>query len=152
MGNTVVWKPASTAALGPLHLQILREAGLPDGVINIVYGSGATIGDAALASPELAGIHFTGSTPVFQSMWKTVGDLDRELPQLPPDRRRDGRQGLHRRAPERRRRRGRHRDRPRLVRVPGPEVLGRFARLRAEEHVAELREQLETAGRRAADG
>jgi 1-pyrroline-5-carboxylate dehydrogenase len=75
MGNTVVWKPASTAALSAHYtLQILREAGLPDGVINIVYGSGATIGDAALASPELAGIHFTGSTPVFQSMWKTVGD------------------------------------------------------------------------------
>jgi 1-pyrroline-5-carboxylate dehydrogenase len=75
MGNTVVWKPASTAALSAHYtLQILREAGLPDGVINIVYGSGATIGDAALANPELAGIHFTGSTPVFQSMWKTVGD------------------------------------------------------------------------------
>ena len=75
MGNTVVWKPASTAALSAHYtLQILREAGLPDGVINIVYGSGATISDAALASPELAGIHFTGSTPVFQSMWKTVGD------------------------------------------------------------------------------
>jgi 1-pyrroline-5-carboxylate dehydrogenase len=75
MGNTVVWKPASTAALSAHYtLQILREAGLPDGVINIVYGSGKTIGDAALASPELAGIHFTGSTPVFQSMWKTVGD------------------------------------------------------------------------------
>jgi 1-pyrroline-5-carboxylate dehydrogenase len=74
MGNTVVWKPASTAALSAHYtLQILREAGLPDGVINVVYGSGATIGDAALASPELAGIHFTGSTPVFQSMWNTVG-------------------------------------------------------------------------------
>ena len=68
MGNTVVWKPASTAALSAHYtMQILREAGLPDGVINLVYGSGATIGDAALASPELAGIHFTGSTPVFQS-------------------------------------------------------------------------------------
>ena len=75
MGNTVVWKPASTAALSAHYtLQLLKEAGLPDGVINLVYGSGATIGDAALASPELAGIHFTGSTPVFQSMWKTVGN------------------------------------------------------------------------------
>ena len=75
MGNTVVWKPASTAALSAHYmLQVLREAGLPDGVINLVYGSGATIGDAALASPELAGIHFTGSTPVFQSMWQTVGN------------------------------------------------------------------------------
>ena len=75
MGNTVIWKPASTAALSAHYImRVLQEAGLPDGVINLVYGSGATIGDAALASPELAGIHFTGSTPVFQGMWKTVGD------------------------------------------------------------------------------
>jgi len=75
MGNTVLWKPASTASLSAYYLmRLLKEAGLPDGVINLVYGSGAEIGDVALASPELAGIHFTGSTPVFQSMWKTVGD------------------------------------------------------------------------------
>jgi 1-pyrroline-5-carboxylate dehydrogenase len=75
MGNTVIWKPASTAAFSAYFLmRLLQEAGLPDGVINLVYGSGATIGDAALASPELAGIHFTGSTAVFNSMWKTVGE------------------------------------------------------------------------------
>ena len=75
MGNTVVWKPASTAAFSAHFLmQLLREAGLPDGVINLVYGPGARIGDAALASPDLAGIHFTGSTSVFQSMWRTVGN------------------------------------------------------------------------------
>jgi 1-pyrroline-5-carboxylate dehydrogenase len=75
MGNTVIWKPASTAAVSAYYLmRLLEAAGLPDGVINLVYGSGAEIGDAALASPELAGIHFTGSTPVFQGMWKTVGD------------------------------------------------------------------------------
>jgi 1-pyrroline-5-carboxylate dehydrogenase len=75
MGNTVVWKPASTAAVSAYYLmRLFQAAGLPDGVINLVYGSGADIGDAALASPHLAGIHFTGSTPVFQSMWKTVGD------------------------------------------------------------------------------
>jgi 1-pyrroline-5-carboxylate dehydrogenase len=75
MGNTVIWKPASTAAVSAYYLmRLLQAAGLPDGVINLVYGSGAEIGDAALASPELAGIHFTGSTPVFQGMWKTVGD------------------------------------------------------------------------------
>jgi 1-pyrroline-5-carboxylate dehydrogenase len=74
MGNTVVWKPASTAAYSAHFLmRLLREAGLPDGVINLVYGPGAAVGDAALASPGLAGIHFTGSTPVFQGMWKTVG-------------------------------------------------------------------------------
>ena len=74
MGNTVVWKPASTAAYSAHFLmQLLEEAGLPDGVINLVYGSGAEIGDAALASEHLAGVHFTGSTGVFQSMWKTIG-------------------------------------------------------------------------------
>jgi 1-pyrroline-5-carboxylate dehydrogenase len=74
MGNTVVWKPASTAAFSAYFvMRLLQEAGLPDGVINLVYGTGATIGEAALASPELAGIHFTGSTAVFNSMWKTVG-------------------------------------------------------------------------------
>ena len=74
MGNTVVWKPASTAALSAHYvMKLLQAAGLQDGVINLVYGSGAEIGDAALASPELAGVHFTGSTGVFQSMWKTIG-------------------------------------------------------------------------------
>jgi 1-pyrroline-5-carboxylate dehydrogenase len=74
MGNTVIWKPASTAALSAYYLmRLLQAAGLPDGVVNLVYGSGATIGNAALASPELAGIHFTGSTEVFNGMWETVG-------------------------------------------------------------------------------
>ncbi len=74
MGNTVLWKPASTAAYSAhFLLELLEEAGLPPGVINLVYGSGAAIGDPALASPDLAGVHFTGSTPVFQSMWKTIG-------------------------------------------------------------------------------
>jgi 1-pyrroline-5-carboxylate dehydrogenase len=73
MGNVVVWKPAGTAMLSAYYLmRLLQEAGLPDGVINLVYGSGATIGDAALSSPHLAGIHFTGSTPVFNGMWRTV--------------------------------------------------------------------------------
>src|SRR5437899_6809273 len=73
MGNTVVWKPAGTAMLSAYYLmRLFQEAGLPDGVINLVYGSGATIGDAALGSPHLAGIHFTGSTPVFNGMWRTV--------------------------------------------------------------------------------
>jgi len=73
MGNTVVWKPASTAAYSAWWLmKLYEEAGLPPGVINLVYGSGAAIGDPALASPELAGIHFTGSTDVFNGMWSTV--------------------------------------------------------------------------------
>src|SRR5581483_8477627 len=73
MGNVVVWKPAGTAMLSAYYLmRLLQEAGLPDGVINLVYGSGADIGDAALASPHLAGIHFTGSTPVFNGIWRGV--------------------------------------------------------------------------------
>src|SRR2546421_321426 len=59
-------------------MRVLQEAGLPPGVINLVYGAGATIGNAALASPELAGVHFTGSTSVFQDMWRTIGgNIDR---------------------------------------------------------------------------
>jgi 1-pyrroline-5-carboxylate dehydrogenase len=73
MGNTVVWKPASTAAYSAYFvMKLLEEAGLPPGVINLVYGSGAEIGDPVLASPDLAGIHFTGSTAVFNGMWRTV--------------------------------------------------------------------------------
>src|SRR5829696_8797628 len=75
MGNTVVWKPASTAAFSAHWvMKLFEEAGLPPGVINLVYGSGAEVGDAALASEHLAGVHFTGSTPVFQGMWKTIGE------------------------------------------------------------------------------
>jgi 1-pyrroline-5-carboxylate dehydrogenase len=75
MGNTVLWKPASTAAYSAWFLMnLFEEAGLPPGVINLVYGNGPAVGNPALASPDLAGIHFTGSTPVFQSMWKSVGD------------------------------------------------------------------------------
>ena len=76
MGNTVVWKPASTAAVSAHFLmKLFEEAGLPPGVINLVYGPGATIGDAALASEHLAGAHFTGSTGVFNGIWGTVGKL-----------------------------------------------------------------------------
>jgi 1-pyrroline-5-carboxylate dehydrogenase len=75
MGNTVVWKPASTAMLSAYYtMRLFQEAGLPDGVINLVYGSGKEVGDPALASPHLAGVHFTGSTAVFQNMWKTIGN------------------------------------------------------------------------------
>jgi 1-pyrroline-5-carboxylate dehydrogenase len=74
MGNTVVWKPAGTASYSAHFLmELLHEAGLPPGVINLVYGPGASIGDPVLASEHLAGVHFTGSTGVFNSIWKTVG-------------------------------------------------------------------------------
>lgn len=74
LGNTVVWKPASTAMLSAHYLMVLlREAGLPPGVINMVPGSGSTISNRVLAHREFAGLHFTGSTEVFNSMWQTVG-------------------------------------------------------------------------------
>ena len=74
MGNTVVWKPASTAVYAAhVIMQILEAAGLPPGVVNMVPGAGAEVGDPALDSPDLAGIHFTGSTAVFQGMWEAVG-------------------------------------------------------------------------------
>jgi 1-pyrroline-5-carboxylate dehydrogenase len=75
MGNTVVWKPASTAAYSAYYtMRLFEAAGLPPGVINLVFGAGRAIGDPALASEHLAGIHFTGSTGVFNSMWQTVGN------------------------------------------------------------------------------
>jgi 1-pyrroline-5-carboxylate dehydrogenase len=79
MGNTVVWKPASSLVYTPyLFMQILEEAGLPPGVINFVPGSGASVGDICLADPNLSGVHFTGSTRVFQQMWKNIGgNIDR---------------------------------------------------------------------------
>ena len=74
MGNTVVLKPASTAVYTPfLFMQILKEAGLPDGVINFVPGPGSLVGPTCLASPDLGGVHFTGSTRVFQQIWQTIG-------------------------------------------------------------------------------
>ena len=74
MGNTIVWKPASSAMLSAYYVMRLFEAaGMPPGVINFVPGSASAITDTVLASPSLAGIHFTGSTAVFNSMWKTVG-------------------------------------------------------------------------------
>ncbi|MBK9518114.1 MAG: L-glutamate gamma-semialdehyde dehydrogenase [Anaeromyxobacter sp.] len=73
MGNAVVWKPASAAVLSNWYLlKLLEAAGLPPGVINFVPGPGAVVGDAALHSPLLGGLHFTGSTGVFNGMWRTI--------------------------------------------------------------------------------
>jgi len=75
MGNTVLWKPASTAVLSNYYmLQVLQEAGLPDGVINFVPGRGAQVGNPVFASASLAGLHFTGSTPTFQFMWQQMAE------------------------------------------------------------------------------
>jgi 1-pyrroline-5-carboxylate dehydrogenase len=74
MGNTVVWKPANSQIYSAWAImQILREAGLPDGVINLVYADGPVVGEVAFGHPDFAGIHFTGSTGTFQHMWRTIG-------------------------------------------------------------------------------
>jgi 1-pyrroline-5-carboxylate dehydrogenase len=75
MGNVVVWKPSNTQIYSAnVLMQIFREAGLPDGVINLVYVSGPDAGEVIFNHPDFAGIHFTGSTTVFQDIWKTIGN------------------------------------------------------------------------------
>jgi 1-pyrroline-5-carboxylate dehydrogenase len=84
MGNVVVWKPASSAVyIAHVIMELLKAAGLPDGVINLVPGPGAAVGDTAIAHPSLAGLHFTGSTDVFRSMWQVVGANVRTYRQWP---------------------------------------------------------------------
>ncbi|MBI4485888.1 MAG: L-glutamate gamma-semialdehyde dehydrogenase [Acidobacteria bacterium] len=74
MGNTVVWKPASSAMYSAYHLmRLYQAAGMPPGVINMVAGDSAMISKVVLSHPDLAGVHFTGSTAVFNGMWKTIG-------------------------------------------------------------------------------
>ncbi|MGI8459303.1 MAG: L-glutamate gamma-semialdehyde dehydrogenase [Propionibacteriaceae bacterium] len=74
MGNTVLWKPSPTQAVAAyLTMQLLEAAGLPPGVINLVLGDGPMVSEVALADPRLAGIHFTGSTKTFQTLWSEVG-------------------------------------------------------------------------------
>ncbi|MCD0452589.1 L-glutamate gamma-semialdehyde dehydrogenase [Actinocorallia sp. API 0066] len=75
MGNTVVWKPSPTQQFAAYEtMRLLEEAGLPPGVINMVTGDGIAVSDVALTSPDLAGIHFTGSTATFKHLWRTVGE------------------------------------------------------------------------------
>ncbi len=74
-GNVVVWKPAYTQIYSAqIFMRILKEAGLPDGVINLVYVDGTVLGKIALTHPDFAGVHFTGSTGVFNQIWKTIGE------------------------------------------------------------------------------
>jgi 1-pyrroline-5-carboxylate dehydrogenase len=75
MGNTVIWKPSPTQQLAAsLTMELLEEAGMPPGVINMLPGDGLDVSKVALTHPDLAGIHFTGSTPTFQHLWRTVGE------------------------------------------------------------------------------
>ncbi len=74
-GNVVVWKPANTQVFSAqMIMRILKEAGLPNGVINLVYVDGPTLGNVCLSHPDFGGVHFTGSTGVFNQMWKTIGE------------------------------------------------------------------------------
>jgi len=84
MGNVVVWKPASSTVFVAYGImRLLKAAGLPDGVINMVPGPGRAIGDPVLNSPDLSGIHFTGSTPTFRQMWQITGQGVRKYKQWP---------------------------------------------------------------------
>ncbi len=75
LGNTIVWKPSETQIYSAAVLmEVFQEAGLPDGVINLIYTDGPVAGDVCFAHPDFAGIHFTGSTGTFQFMWKTIGN------------------------------------------------------------------------------
>jgi 1-pyrroline-5-carboxylate dehydrogenase len=74
LGNTVLWKPAPSAMYAAhFIMEVLEAAGLPPGVVNMLPGMGADVGDPVLASPDLAGVHFTGSTATFQGIWETIG-------------------------------------------------------------------------------
>jgi len=75
MGNTVVWKPSNTQIYAAnVIMQVLKEAGLPDGVINLIYVSGPDAADVIFSHKDFGGIQFTGSTGVFNGMWKTIGE------------------------------------------------------------------------------
>lgn len=75
MGNVVVWKPADTQVYSAnILMKVFKEAGVPDGVINLIYADGPEVGDVVFNHPDFAGIHFTGSTAVFQTIWKTIGN------------------------------------------------------------------------------
>jgi 1-pyrroline-5-carboxylate dehydrogenase len=84
MGNTVLWKPASASVLPAYYLmQVLKEAGMPDGVINMLPGPGPVIGPPVLNHPDLSGVHFTGSTDVFSTIWRAIGSDIRKYRSYP---------------------------------------------------------------------
>jgi 1-pyrroline-5-carboxylate dehydrogenase len=75
MGNVVVWKPAATQAYSAkVIMDLFKESGLPDGVINMVFADGAVVGETCFSHPEFAGLHFTGSTSTFQRMWQNIAN------------------------------------------------------------------------------
>jgi 1-pyrroline-5-carboxylate dehydrogenase len=131
LGNVVVWKPSPTQQLSAHYLmRLLEAAGLPPGVINLVTGDGQAVSQVALTHPDLAGIHFTGSTATFQHLWRTVGENIagyRNYPRLVGETGGKDFVIVHPSADPA----SCHHADPRRVRVPGPEVLGRLPRLRA---------------------
>ena len=85
LGNVVVWKPSKAQVYSAkVIMDVLREAGLPDGVINMVFAPGPVVSKVILSHPYFAGLHYTGSTEVFQSIWKTIGDNIYQLSYLSP--------------------------------------------------------------------
>ena len=155
MGNVVVWKPALTATYsGQLLLELLTEAGLPPGVINLLHGDGAVVGDTVFKHPDFGGLHFTGSTAVFKHLWSEISanlDTFRNYPRVVGE---TGGKDFIVAHPSADAAAAGHRGDSRRLRVPGPEVLGGLARLRAIEHVgrgiraARRRDQDHTDGRR----
>jgi len=84
MGNVALWKPASNATYSAYYvMKLFQEAGVPDGVINFIPGTGSETGPVIMNSPDLAGVHFTGSTDTFQNMWQTVGNNIRNYKSYP---------------------------------------------------------------------
>ena len=136
MGNVVVWKPAPTQSLAAhLTMQVLIAAGLPAGVINLVTGDGLAVSEVALADENLAGIHFTGSTATFRTLWREVA-TNRTAFELPAPGGGDRREGLRAGAPFCGSGRAAYGAGPRSVRVPGAEVLGGVTGLRAAHALA----------------
>ena len=138
MGNTVIWKPAPTQQLAAsLTMELLEEAGMPPGVINMLPGHGLDVSKAALAHPDLAGIHFTGSTPIFQHLWQTIGENIASYRSYPRIVGETGGKDFIVAHPSADPDVLRARDDPRRVRVPGPEVLGGLAGVRRQVGVGQ---------------
>ena len=133
MGNTVVWKASPTQQFAAhWTMRLFEAAGLPAGVINLVTGHGIEVSKAALTHPDLAGIHFTGSTKTFQSLWGTVGTNIASYKTYPRLVVEPGGKDFILAHPSADPAVAEDRDGPRRLRVPGPEVLSLFARVRRE--------------------
>ena len=153
MGNTVLWKPSPTQQLAAHYtMRLLEAAGLPPGVINMVTGDGRAVSDVALVHPDLAGIHFTGSSATFGHLWRTVTEnltTYRAYPRLVGE---TGGKDFVDRPPLRRRRRAAYRTGAGGVRVPGAEVLGGLPGLHSALGVGSAARRVPRRGRGHVDG